>query len=275
MQSNSFVLNLTEGLKKRLHKVLHNPATKANLNWWKIKFLKHATSHKLRSHTYHGKKLYYTKPSELLHGLNEIFIDEIYLLNLRPQPYIVDCGANIGMSIIYLKEKFPDAEIIAFEPDDKNFDLLKKNIESFELTNVTLQQEAVWIADTEISFKSEGTMSSKIDTNNSDIFKVKAIRLKNILNRTIDFLKIDIEGAEYEVLKDVAENLQNVKHMFLEYHGKFTQNLELVEIFDIIQKAGFRFYIKEAANVYHHPFLHASQEKREHDIQLNIFCFRV
>lgn len=276
MQSNSFVTNLSEGIKKRVHKLMHNPAAKANLNWFKVKFLKHASAEKLRFHLYKGKRLYYTKPAELLHGLNEIFIEEIYKLNLSPRPYIIDCGANIGMSIIYLKDRFPDADIVAFEPDDKNFDLLTKNVTSFGLTGVTLKKEAVWIADTELSFKNEGTMSSKIDiAQDSALQKVKAIRLKNLLTKKIDFLKIDIEGAEYAVLKDISENLHFVNHLFLEYHGIFDQNKELIEIFEILQKAGFRFYIKEAASVYDHPFLYKEvQPKREHDLQLNLFCFR-
>jgi hypothetical protein len=61
--------------------------------------------------------------------------------------------------------------------------------------------------------------------------------------------------------------------MFIEYHGSFAQNDELLEIFEIIVKSGFKFYIKEAAINYEHPFLQ-KQEKLNYDVQLNIFCFR-
>jgi hypothetical protein len=89
----------------------------------------------------------------------------------------------------------------------------------------------------------------------------------------VDFLKLDIEGAEYKVLKDITENLHYVTNMFVEYHGTFPQNNELVEIFEIISKAGFRFYIKEAANNYPYPFL-PKPRKLDYDVQLNIFCFK-
>ncbi len=223
-----------------------------------------------------GGVVHYTSPQELLHGLKEIFIEQLYKTKLPPDAYIIDCGANIGLSVIYFKQLVPNAKIIAFEPDGKNAELLKRNADSFNLQNVEIRQEAVWIDNTTLSFKSEGTMSSKIDESiQNGENKVQAIRLKELLNRKIDFLKIDIEGAEYEVLKDIKENLHFVQNMFFEYHGSFQQNNELLEIFDIIHGAGFKFYIKEAANVYNHPFL-SSEEHNQHayDLQLNIFCFR-
>jgi FkbM family methyltransferase len=276
MQSNSFIRNLSAGITKRTKEIIENPESKANLNWFKIKFLKHASADKLRTYNYKGKLLYYTKPTELLHGLREIFVDEIYSVNLPSRPFIIDCGANIGMSVIYLKERFPDAEIVAFEPDEKNFELLSKNVASFQLNHVTIRQEAVWVEDTELTFKSDGTMGSKIDVvGTGNYAKVKASRLKDFLNTKIDFLKIDIEGAEYSVLKDIESSLDNVENMFLEYHGNFDQNNELIEIFSILHNRGFAFYIKEAANVYTKPFAEMGRDaKRDYDIQLNIFCMR-
>lgn len=259
-----------------MEKALQSNNKKADLNWFKIKYLKHATPDRTRVYSYHGNKIYYTKPSELLHGLKEIFIDEVYRLNLPPRPYILDCGANIGMSIIYLKEQFKNAEIVAFEPDDNNFTLLSKNVTSFGFKDVTIRKEAVWIADTELNFSNEGTMGSKIETAQSGASQtVKAIRLKRLLDRKIDFLKIDIEGAEYAVLKDIQDDLHLVQNMFLEYHGTFNQNSELIELLTIVQNTGFAFYIKEATSVYDKPFVEAqSKPKSDYDVQLNIFCFR-
>jgi len=276
MQSNSFVLNLWRGMDNRIRKILANPNKKAGLNWFKIKQLKHISSGKIREYIYKKKVIYYESPPDFLHGLKEIFIDEIYNVSLSSSPYIIDCGANIGLSIIYLKEKYNDAHILAFEPDKKNYQLLQKNINSFNLENVTIEEKAVWILDTELSFKNEGNMGSRIDINSeSNSTSVKAVRLKSLLHRKVDFLKIDIEGAEYAVLNDIKESLFTVENMFLEYHGSFKQNNELIEIFQIIHQAGFKFYIKEATSVYDHPFLYTTiKNKRDYDVQLNIFCFR-
>ena len=62
--------------------------------------------------------------------------------------------------------------------------------------------------------------------------------------------------------------------MFLEYHGTFYQNKELVKMINIVSNAGFNFYIKEAASIYETPFSRTKNPHTDYDVQLNIFCFR-
>jgi len=263
------------GIQRRLASAFSNKNKNADLTWFKEKYLKHATPGTTRTYMLDGKKIYYTRPSEFLYALKEIFVEEIYKIDLPSNANILDCGANIGLSVIYLKRQFPKSRVIAFEPDNSNFDLLKKNVHSFELENVELIKKAVWIEDTTLSFSNEGTMGSKIDSNAVNATKVEATRIKNYLNQRIHFLKIDIEGAEYSVLKDISEQLNNVENLFLEYHGTFNQINELTEILNILHKAGFAYYIKEAAEIYKTPFLASTSSNNwEYDIQLNIFCFR-
>lgn len=275
MQSNSFVANLSKGVQGRLNTVFNSKHKKAGLNWLKIKLLKHYTKGKLRQHELRGKKLVYISPQDFLHGLKEIFIEEVYNVELPPQAYVLDCGANIGLSVIYIKEKFPDANVIAFEPDTNNYRLLRQNVQAFGFQQVQLEEKAVWTANTELLFESEGNMGSRIGTGDSGGKKTRAVRLKDFINKRVDFLKMDIEGAEYEVIKDIADKLHLVDQMFVEYHGKFSQNKELLEILHLIANAGFSFYIKEAASVYDHPFKFKQlQSQRQYDVQLNIFCVR-
>jgi FkbM family methyltransferase len=273
MKNKALLQNLSKGINKRISKIFSNPYKVVNVGWLKLKYLKHLPAEKLRKHELFGSMLYYFNPQELLHGFKEIFIEELYRINISQTPFIIDCGANIGLSVIYLKKKYPKAKVIAFEPDEKNFDLLQRN--TIALTDVELKKEAVWIENTYLNFISDGSMSSKINLEKENSQQVKAIRLKDYLNKKVDFLKIDIEGAEYRVLKDISEKLTNVENLFLEYHGNFNQNDELVEIFEIISKSGFQFYIKEAVSVFDHPFLHKKDRKIPYDVQLNIFCFRL
>lgn len=275
MQSSSFIKNSWLGFQKKIKTIFNNPYRQVNLNWFKLKYYKHLPPGKLRKHNLNGKYIYFCSAKELLHGLKEIFIEKIYQQPLQQQPYIIDCGANIGLSVIYMKEQYPEATIIAFEPDEKNFDLLTKNITSFGFTNVTAKKEAVWIENTMLNFSAEASMSSKIETTSStQTNKVKATRLKEQIDRKVDFLKIDIEGAEYAVLCDLEEKLDMVNNMFIEYHGQFNQHYELTKLFTIISSSGFQYYIKEAAAVYQSPFTKKKGPKITYDIQLNIFCFR-
>jgi len=272
--THSFGKNITTGISKKLKTIFHNPYHKVNINWVFIKYLKHIPSNKLRKHLLFNKTTLFYNGPEYLHGIKEIFIEEVYKQQLPDNATVIDCGANIGLSIIYIKHLYPSAKIIAFEPDNKNFELLTKNVQSHNLTNVELRKEAVWVEDTMVNFHEEGNMGSKIEPGNQPGYSlVTAKKLKSFLQKSIDFLKLDIEGAEYEVLKDISEELRNVKNLFVEYHGQFEQGNELIEIFQIIRNAGFSFYIKEATSVYNNPFV-ARKTINQYDVQLNIFCFR-
>jgi FkbM family methyltransferase len=275
MQNKSFGKNILHGIQTRFTKAFRNPYRRLGISRFRLIYYKHLAPGKLRVHRIFGKELSFLSATELLHGFKEIFLDEIYKQDLPPKPFIVDCGANIGLSVIYMKRLYPDAEVIAFEPDEQNFKLLEKNIQSFALNSVTLKKEAVWVEDTVLKFANEGSMSSKIDTDiHHPTINVNAIRLKSYLARKVDFLKIDIEGAEYTVLRDIKDNLHLVNNLFVEYHGTFQQQNELDEIMSIIRAGGFTYYIKEAAEVYKTPFLRIRNPLIPYDLQLNIFCFR-
>jgi FkbM family methyltransferase len=275
MNNSSFVKNFYTGLKKRVVSLFHNPYKRVNINWLKLKYYKHLPAGKLRTHYLYGRRLFFYSPEELLHSFDEIFIEEVYKQSLRDQPYIIDCGANIGLSIIYMKHHHPNAEILAFEPDEKNFILLNKNMKSFGYSSITLRNEAVWTKNTTLRFSNEGLMSSTIARGHvPQTRQIKATRLKDFLNREIDFLKIDIEGAEFDVLNDINDRLHFVRNMFVEYHGTFKQNNEIAELLTLITRSGFSLYIKEATCLYQTPFYRIENSGRQYDVQLNVFCFR-
>jgi len=180
-----------------------------------------------------GHKMEIVDACTFLGGKEEIFDKGIYEFKAdTDEPFIIDCGANIGLSVVYFKQLYPNAKIVAFEPDQQIFNTLKKNINSFGLSDIILCQEAIWKEDGEIEFKIEGGFSGRIPKpeDTMDVVKVKARRLKNLLNRPVDFLKIDIEGAEYEVLKDCAYAFGQVKNIFIEYHSHITERQTLNEI---------------------------------------------
>lgn len=272
--SNSLIKNLIIGFNSRIKKTFNNPYKDVGVNWISLKYLKHLPANKIHSNNLLDSETYFYGGLEYLHGLKEIFLEGVYNQKLPENAYIIDCGAHIGLSVIYLKNICPTARIVCFEPDEKNFNLLQKNILSHHLQKVEPRQEAIWDENTSLHFIQDGNMGSKIgETTTSHSVTVKATRLKDYLEEKVDFLKMDIEGAEYKVLKDISGKLESVNKMFIEYHGTFSQNNELVEIFDIILKGGFKFYIKEATSVFDQPFL-PKKYSSEYDLQLNIFCFR-
>ena len=76
--------------------------------------------------------------------INEIFNDEIYSIDhVQKAPLIIDCGANIGLSLIYFKLIRPQSKIIAFEPDIESFKTLKRNVSLHGFLDVILFNKAV------------------------------------------------------------------------------------------------------------------------------------
>jgi FkbM family methyltransferase len=274
--SGGFLMNVFNGSMARIRKVFHNPYRKVNIGPVFLRYLKHLPPGKLHSHKLFGHETWFVSAQEYLHGIREIFIDEIYKQTLPSNAHVLDCGANIGLSVIYLKKICPTATIIAFEPDVKNFELLQRNIASHGLQNVELKNAAVWKENTMISFEAGGTMSSKIVLNkeSQQSKRIPAVRLRDYLDKKIDFLKIDIEGAEFEVLLDISSQLGVVENLFVEYHGNFGQIDQLTRLFSLFSQNGFKYYIKEATIVYDTPLLRRKKSGTLYDIQLNIFCFR-
>lgn len=205
----------------------------------------------------------------------EIFEQQIYKFKTQTQkPLIIDGGANIGLSIIYFKQLYPNAQVIAFEPDSNVFQVLDKNIERFRLTDVTLVNKALWSTETMLEFMSEGADGGRVvETGQGrDKYQVPTIRLRDYLSQSVDFLKLDIEGAETEVMKDCQDLLGNVENIFVEYHSFVNQRQTLDVLIGILSDAGFRLHIHPPVTS-PQPFfnrnIHAGM-----DMQLNVFAFR-
>lgn len=197
--------------------------------------ISNGTSAKILGGTFHGleKVNYYT--------VDEVFMSDFYKFNSdNEKPVIIDCGANIGLSVLYFKHTHPDAMIYAFEPDTKNYNYLAENVKSYGW------QKSVFIYKQLVSdtagfeyFEELGNAGSKIVTENeqnSNTSKIEKIRLKVFLtelNCKIDFLKLDIEGSEFDVIPDLKELYPKIQKMYIEFHSDVNN---FPEMYDYIQK---------------------------------------
>jgi FkbM family methyltransferase len=210
----------------------------------------------------------------------EIFKKEIYRFDTENEtPLIIDGGANIGLSTIYFKQLYPKAKILAFEPDKKIFDCLKNNILDFNLADIELKNIALWNFDGQISFNSEGSDANRIESSNndtdfSDTYSVECSKLSNYLKDVkVDFLKLDIEGAEHEVIEEIVPYLDNIDKIFLEYHSFENRDQDLDKLLQILKNANFRLYINSPVSGRNSPFI---SEKNWLGIEyfLNIYAYR-
>lgn len=198
-------------------------------------------------HKLHG---YYIEAPDLLSLYIEnkdIFLKQIYgFTSPKPAPRIIDCGGFIGMSTLYFKKKYPDAKIITFEPDPKIFQILKRNMERNHITNVELIDSAVSKVDGYLMFDADGSdggsLINKNPTNINQI-KVKSCRLSSYLSEPADFLKLNIEGAEWDVFQEIEPVIHNVDQLVLEYHHFPESEPQLHNILTLLHKNGFRYII--------------------------------
>ena len=106
-----------------------------------------------------------------------------------------------------------------------------------------------------------------------DSYQIDCVRLSNFLQQKVDFLKLDIEGAEVEVIKEISSSLSNVKNLFIEYHAFEKRSQDLDELLLILKNAGFRYYIDSPVKGVDSPFI-KKNSWLEFDFFLNIYAKR-
>jgi FkbM family methyltransferase len=214
-------------------------------------------------------EIYKFKEYELCYpniGTLQVQLDTVFNLQIykplhitKSNPYIIDCGANIGVSVFYFKHLFPLSEILAFEPEPAIFNLLVRNIETNYLANITTINSALSNTGESKTLLSDENDSSKllfndnftIQTENDYVNKiVKCTKLSKYLDRPIDFLKMNIEGAEIYVLKEIGREICNINEAVIEYHYFSYQEQELHVLLDLLHKNDFIYSIRHVFRGY-------------------------
>ena len=189
----------------------------------------------------------------------EIFVDEDYgFHSQQPNPLIVDCGSNVGMSILYFKKRYPQARIIAFEALKPIYDTLEKNMTVNHLEEVTLYNKAVSDKAGALKFYyDQKQLGSAVEGFKGESGQpvqemvVEAVRLSDYIKEGVDFLKMDIEGAEMAVLEDLAQHgkLGLIKEMILEYHHHINPEVDnMSSLLSLLEKNGFGYQIRAGKN---------------------------
>ena len=179
----------------------------------------------------------------------DIFLKQIYKPSLSTNtPFIVDCGANIGISVLYFKYLYPEGEVWAFEPNPHSFYLLEKNIKENNIIGVKLYNCALGNMEEQIVFyvpinKSSLNGGSYISFEKSNIVHVQCQRLSQIVKgKKIDLIKIDIEGDETNVIEDLDQQhtLKYASEYVMEYHFKPTRtSKDFSDFITLFEKNGF------------------------------------
>ncbi len=142
---------------------------------------------------------------------------------------IIDCGANIGLTTVFFKNKYPGATIVAVEPEASNFKMLEKNTDKYK--DVHCLQYGIWNKTTNLKIINTndthwGFTTEETDQEGADI--IKSISIDKIMELyhldSIDILKIDIEASEKELFeKNYEKWLPKVKVIFIELHDEIKE----------------------------------------------------
>lgn len=227
-----------------------------------------------------GRRLFYSDAASFAFMYDEIFFAEIYrFISSAKEPLIIDAGANIGLATIYFKELFPQARIIAFEPDHIIAEGFRKNLRSLELSNVQLIEKGLGAMEGYVSFLSEGADGGRVvngagsEMQQSDIQKIEIVRLSGFIDQPVDLLKMDIEGGELDVMLDIQSVLHFVGNLFIEYHSFERSAQELSKLLTILEQHNYRYHIENPAFTKRAPLVNR-ETRMGMDMQLNIFAWK-
>lgn len=177
---------------------------------------------------------------------SEVFQHRYYDFTLPTTPAtVLDLGANIGFTSIYLSRKYPDAEIACVEPMPNNIKLLNTNIIANK-ANVRVIPKAISIEDGFVSMqKAPMDYGHKIEgigygrEVGGDVIQVKAVSVSSLMRelgwKRIGLLKVDVEGYEGILLQNKCEWLSCIDSICIECHEGFG----VAELKTIAAKYGF------------------------------------
>ena len=210
-------------------------------------------------------------PGVLMSAFDEVFLREVYAQALSPPlrsvPVAVDVGAHVGLFATWAARQARDARVFSFEAHPVNFKLLTENISQNRLDRVTAYHQAVSgsggtarLYEHEEGYGGNSLYKEHVKQEREKYLDVPSTTLDDIVRdhgiQKIDLLKLDCEGAEYEILyKASPDTLRKVRRIGLEYHRVPGQSVAGLQ--DYLAKQGFRCRLAGAE-----PVLYAWREER-------------
>lgn len=174
--------------------------------------------------------------------LNEYFLPEF---EISANDTVLDIGANIGAFSLLAAKKAFNGRVIAVEPVGQSFHILEKNIALNHAKNIVAIKKAVFNkkGGRRIFVNYYSGMSNFFDFQ-KEFEQVSCITLTDLFNKfnieTCDFLKIDAEGSEYEIITSTKKQVLNkIKKLVFEYHPRLSTTNKLATLLKYLKKSGF------------------------------------
>jgi FkbM family methyltransferase len=187
-------------------------------------------------------------------ALREIFFDNDYAFeSSTDSPTILDCGANIGLATLYFKHLYPKAHIACFEADPTTAAILRRNVDQNHLQDVSVNHLMLSSTDGEHSFYVDPAAPGNLKmsgvpgrVSNCREIVVKTGKLSDYIESRIDLVKLDVEGAEFDVMTDLNNSgkLALIQRMVIEYHHRIDgQPSKMGKFLSLLEAEGFEYQI--------------------------------
>lgn len=235
-----------------LHRVRHH--IRHHKNWWAYYRYKYLSGKK-GPFTFIGRTGWQLEvPRRMLPTYKECFFDNTYTKGFpalsQPPKVVVDIGANVGYFSFSVFARYPNAKVLAYEPITANFQLLEKYRQQHPQFDLQIFPEAVngdgkpliLHYDATDDFTTAATLFEA--ANQPDAVTVTTTTLPDIMARhklsAIDWLKLDCEGAEYDILYNLpAEDLAKIHLLSIETHKGSAKEQQQAPLASYLQQQGF------------------------------------
>ena len=193
------------------------------------------------------------KHSTDLMALTHVWLIEEYKkenFEIKSNDIVIDIGAHIGLFTIYASQFCDKGTIYSFEPVEENYKLLLENTRSNNLEHVKIFNLAVSNSTEPIKlYINDDESGHSMFSQSSSSLMVNSISLKKIFDdnqiERCNFLKLDCEGAEYEIIKNLPSSyFEKIDKMVIEYHMADTHPEFLTELKEILLSQNFKIETK-------------------------------
>lgn len=181
----------------------------------------------------------------------------VFDLPLRPS-VIIDAGANVGYSVLRLRAEFPDAFIVALEPEAANIAQFRKNCG--DDSKVVLEEKALWRSNARLRIRSHDVPHHAFQVEEDPHGDIAAVTVGELMAKhalpRVGLLKVDVEGSEKEIFGDAgaAAWLPRVDMVLVETHDRFAPGCTaavsraLAPLFDDLGMRGeYELYVRKGA----------------------------
>lgn len=187
-------------------------------------------------------------PALYFDGIHEPETTNYLKTNVKPGSTVVDIGANVGyFTLLFARLVGDSGRVIAFEPDERVFPILKENVRMNNYHNISLDRRAVSDCDGQQKFFISSHLSRSGLTarrNTKTITEVETVKLDNLNLEQVDWVKIDVEGSEISVLKGMKSTISKNPdiRLIIEFVPEHIigSGYSINEFFDLLD--GFDFY---------------------------------